>query len=138
MSSFNIPEGIVCREKFRVGKEHGAGVLGCRDVDVLSTPSMILFMEHTAWKCVEKYLPSDYTTVGTKICVSHLKPAPIGAEVVIEAKLKSIEERKLIFDVIAYWGSLKIGEGTHERFIINKAKFINKVKELTKQTSHGL
>jgi len=126
----NIPIDIVCREEFEVSKEHCAKTLGSGGINVLSTPSMILFMEHTAWKCVEEYLPNDYTTVGTHVCISHLKPAPIGAKILVEAKLTKIEGRKLVFEVSAHWNDIKIGEGIHERYIINKPKFLEKVKRL--------
>ena len=128
---FEMPVGLTCREAFKVKPKHAAKVLGSGGVDVLSTPSMIAFMENVAWKCVEKYLPEGYTTVGVKVCISHLNPTPIGADVVVEAKLVKVEGRKLIFEVRVFWNELKIGEGIHERFIVNKAKFNEKVKKLT-------
>ncbi len=130
---FEMPVGLTCREKFKVKSEHTAKVLGSGGVNVLSTPSMIAFMENVAWKCVEKYLPEEYTTVGTKICVSHLNPAPIDVEVLVEAKLIAVEGRKLVFEVAVYLNNIKIGEGIHERFIVNKARFGRKIKKL--QTS---
>ena len=130
METINIPTNIVCKEEFIVSKEHCAKILGSDDVDVLSTPSMILFMEHTSWKCIGGYLPREYTTVGTHVCVSHLKPVPLGARIVVETRLIKTEGRKLVFKVIAYWNDTKIGEGTHERYIVNKSKFLEKVRKL--------
>ena len=128
-----IPVGLTCKDRFKVKPEHTAKILGSGGVEVLSTPSMIAFMENVAWRCVEKYLPEDYTTVGVKVSIEHLNPAPVGAEVTVEAKLVKVEGRKLIFEVKTFWNNLKMGEGIHERYIINKAKFNSKVKELTRK-----
>lgn len=128
-----IPVGLTCRDKFKVKHEHTAKILGSGGVEVLSTPSMIAFMENVAWRCVEKYLPEGYTTVGVKISIEHLNPAPVGAEVTVEAKLVRVEGRKLVFEVRTFWNNLKIGEGVHERYIVSKAKFSSKVKELTRR-----
>ncbi len=126
---YNIPTGVVCREEYIVKREHGARVLG-KDLDVLSTPSMILFMEATAWKCVQKYLLDKHTTVGTKVCIEHKAPAPIGAKITVESELMEVHGRKLVFKVRALWKDIVIGEGVHERYIVDKDKFINKIKKL--------
>jgi len=128
-----IPVGLTCKDKFKVKPEHTAKVLGSGGVDVLSTPSMIAFMENVAWKCVERHLPEGYTTVGVKVSIEHLNPVPVGAEVTVEAKLIRVEGRKLVFEVRAFWNNLKVGEGIHERYIVNRAKFDNKVKELARK-----
>ncbi len=127
---FNIPLGIMCREDYLVEDRHAARIIGSGDVDVLSTPSMISFMELTAWRCVEKYLPKDYTTVGVKVCVEHKAPAPIGARVAVEAVLTNIAGRRLVFGVKAYWNNRVIGEGKHERYIVNREKFLAKLHKL--------
>ncbi len=127
---YSFPEKLVCREEYVVGEEHRARVLGSGDVDVLSTPSMILFMEATAWKCVEKYLPEGYTTVGTRVCIEHKAPAPVGARVTVEAELVEVSGRKLVFRVKAMWRDRVIGEGVHERYVVDKQRFIAKIKSM--------
>lgn len=125
---FNIPIGITCRDEYMVKEEHSAKIVGSGDVGVLSTPSMIMFMEMSSWKCVQRYIPEDYTTVGVKICIEHKAPAPIGDKILVETKLDRIEGRKLIFYVKTIWKDKVIGEGIHERYIVNRQRFLNKVK----------
>ncbi len=127
---FNVPIGIVCKDEYIVKEEHSAKVIGSGDVEVLSTPSMILFMEISSWKCVQKYLPEEYTTVGVKVCIEHKAPAPIGDRILVETKLDTVEGRKLVFYVKALWRNRVIGEGIHERYIVNKQRFIDKVKKI--------
>ena len=128
--AFDVPMGIVCKDEFITREEHSAKVIGSGDVEVLSTPSMILFMEISSWKCIQKYLPEGYTTVGVKICVEHKAPAPIRDKILIETKLDTVEERKLVFYVKALWRDKLIGEGIHERYIVNRQRFVDKVKRI--------
>lgn len=95
-------------------------------LDVFATPSMIALMEKTALLCVESYLEEGYTTVGSKVDVLHLAPTPKGMKVKVVAELISIEDRKLTFKVETYDSFEKIGEGIHERFIVDRERFLNK------------
>lgn len=128
--AFEIPNNVYCVDEYLVAEEHIASHIGSGDVGVLSTPSMIAFMERTSMKCIQRYLPSEYTTVGTLVNIRHLNPAPIGATVRVESKLISRENRKLIFEVRAFHEDLVIGEGVHERFIVNKEKFLEKLRKI--------
>jgi len=125
-----IPLNQEYRKVFRVESEHSAKHVGSGEVEVLSTPSMILFMEMTALEYAQKYLPPEYTTVGTRVDVRHTNPAPVGAEIEVVAKLVSREGRKLVFEVKALWGDLVIGEGIHERYIVHRERFLEKVRKL--------
>jgi len=95
-------------------------------LDVFATPSMIALMEQAALLCVEKYLEEGYTTVGTKVEVNHLASTPKGVAVKAKAELIEIDERRLTFKIEAYDSVEKIGEGIHERFIVNKDRFLTK------------
>lgn len=125
-----VPEGIKCVEEYVVEDRHVAKHVGSGDVEVLSTPSMILFMEATALRCLQRYLPDNYTTVGYLVNVRHVNPAPKGAKVRVEVELTSREGRKLVFNVRALWGSVLIGEGVHERFVVDERKFLEKVRKV--------
>jgi len=125
-----LKPGIKLEKEYEVLKEHLADFLSSGDVAVLSTPSMILFMENTSRLLVEDFLEEGYTTVGTRVDVKHLAPAPFGAKIKVISELKEIEGRKLVFEVKAFWNSILIGEGTHERFIVNKEKFLEKLKKM--------
>ena len=129
MAEFNLTVGLEGTRKFIVHEEDTAKFLGSGDVSVLSTPSMIAMMENTARLLVEDFLPEGYTTVGIHVDVRHLKAAPIGAEIVVKAKLIEIDRKKLTFTVEAYWNDKKIGEGIHERYIVKRDEFLEKVKQ---------
>jgi predicted thioesterase len=137
VSGAELKPGFTCIKVFTVGDEHVAKHIGSGDVEVLSTPSMIAFMERVAMECVQVFLPEGYTTVGTAVEVRHLNPAPKGAEVEVAAKLVEVEGRRLKFEVEARWGSVLVGKGVHERFIVERAKFLEKVRELARKAGES-
>lgn len=94
---------------------------------VFSTPHMIQLMEMTARKSVQPYLEEGYGTVGTMVNVKHLASTKVGEKVRCESELIEIDRKRLLFTVKAYNESVLIGEGTHERFIINEKKFKEKL-----------
>ncbi len=132
MSQFNIPEDLECTYTYMVREEHTAKHIGSGTVEVLSTPSMIAFMEHASLECIQRYLPKGYTTVGIRVDVKHLKPAPKGAKITVKTRLVKRDGKKLVFKVQALWDDIVIGEGIHERYIVDEKKFIEKLNELTK------
>ena len=95
-------------------------------VDVLATPYMIAFMEHTASECVREFLEPGYTTVGTLVNVKHLASTPVGMTVSCTAKLIECDGRRLVFEVEARDDVETIGTGIHERFIVNAERFVEK------------
>ncbi|MCX7885469.1 MAG: thioesterase family protein [Caloramator sp.] len=112
-----------------VKKEHLASRYGSGLVDVLSTPAMIALMECTAKNAVDLHLPVGYTTVGTKVDVIHIAATPLGMKVTVNAELIKIEGKKLIFKVEAFDEIEKIGEGIHERYVINSERFMDKINK---------
>jgi predicted thioesterase len=93
--------------------------------NVLSTPAMIMEMEETCRLLLkEQAIPeSDWDSVGTIVDIRHLAATPVGAQVSLKARVVSIDGRRVMFDVEAHDKLDKIGEGRHERFIINVPKF---------------
>ncbi len=91
---------------------------------VLATPAMISFIENAAMCAVSNYLLNDETTVGTKVDIRHLKATPLGVELECKATLTQIEEKKLVFEVLATDKTGQIGVGTHVRYIVNKTTFM--------------
>jgi predicted thioesterase len=128
--SFQIPVGEVCEEEFKGFDAHAAKHVGSGDVSVLSTPSMIGFMESVALKCLQKHLPEDYTSVGVLVNVKHLNPAPLNSIVKVKASIINVEGRKVVFNVQATYKDMVIGEGVHERFIVNRKRFADKILEI--------
>ena len=96
---------------------------------VLSTPNMIRFMEMTCRNTVLPLLDPGHDTVGTHVNVAHLGASPIGMSVTFTAEVIRVEGRRVEFRVEARDEKEKIGEGTHERAIINIAKFATRLAE---------
>lgn len=101
---------------------------GSGGVDALGTPAMIAFMEEAALSMVDPKLDEGDATVGISLNIKHLAPTPVGDKVNVKAVLDEIDGKKLVFSVTAYDSSNKIGEGIHERFIINVSKFMSKIQ----------
>lgn len=119
--------GIIGKGEIVVTKDVTAAAIGSGMVDVFATPMMISLMENTCAKSVASHLQADESTVGTHINVSHCAATPIGMKVYCESELIEIDRRKLTFKVTAYDERGLIGEGLHERFIIDSKKFQAKI-----------
>ena len=96
---------------------------------------MIGQMEQTAHAAVLPFLEPGQTTVGTLVNIKHLAATPVGMTVRFHAELIEIDRRRLVFKVEAWDEVEKVGEGMHERFIIDAARFIGRLEE--KQNHHG-
>jgi predicted thioesterase len=114
-----------------VEEQYTATHIGSGKVPVLATPAMIGFMEWAATETVQPYLPAGFTTVGTHVDVRHLAPTPVGMTVTYHAELIQVEGRTLTFRVRAEDEKEKVGEGTHQRAIIDIARFEKRVRSKT-------
>ncbi|MDY5969186.1 MAG: hypothetical protein SPJ13_04115 [Bacteroidales bacterium] len=85
-------------------------------------------MEKTAISNLDPHLPNGYTTVGTRMDVKHVKASPVGANVQCHSELTAIEGRRLVFHIDAFDEKGRIGEAVHERFVVNKEHFMNKLQ----------
>ena len=122
----NIEKGIKYSLEEKVTKENCAAAFASGELDVFATPAMIALMEKTASASVKPFLDPGFSTVGTLVNVSHVSATPIGMTVKCESELIEVDRRRLVFSVKAYDESGLIGEGTHERFIIDCEKFFAK------------
>ncbi len=127
-----LVKGLKYVKKYIPGPQHSAKHVGSGNIEVLSTPSMIAFMEETCKESVEPYLPEGKTTVGTLVNVRHLTAAPIGEEIEVRSELLSIDKNRLTFWVEVFWRGRKVGHGIHERAIVDKEEFVSRLKELIK------
>lgn len=108
-----------------VSADETAEVLGSGGLPVYSTPSMICLMELVSYRLAESH---GHQTVGTKVDICHLKACRPGTEVAAEAELIGIEGRRLTYKVSVKDREGLMGEGTHERFIIDPERFMAKLK----------
>lgn len=123
----SVPVGARHEKKILVTSENAISFLGLEDARVLSTPHMIGYMEYTARELAVQFLEKGYDTVGTEVNIKHLAAAPIGMSVTFRAEVVGVNERRVTFRVEAEDEKEKIGEGTHERTIINVARFASKL-----------
>ncbi len=124
-----IKPGMTNEETFVVEEQYLAPHVGSGAVRVLATPWMIGFMEATAHRLLAKYLPEGQSSVGTHVDVSHLAATPLGDTVRYRAEVLSVEGIKVLFTVSA-WDSIElIGEGKHERAVIDVARFLKRVSQ---------
>lgn len=121
-----IEVGIKGRMETIVTPDNVATSVGSGRVKVFSTPNMIQLMERAALFSIEPYLEKGQSSVGTHINVSHCAATPVGMRVWAESEVMEIDRRRITFAVKAYDERGLIGEGTHERFIIDIEKFQSK------------
>lgn len=123
-----LETGMTGKKSLTVTKERTAQAISSGTLPVLATPVMIALMEDTAKECAAPYLADGQSTVGTLVNIRHVSATPVGMDVSCEARLTEIDGRRLVFEVKACDAAGVIGEGTHERFIVDNEKFMTKVE----------
>ena len=126
----NIEINKVFEGKYTILEENSAKNMGSGDLDVLSTPSLVAFMENAAKNYLNNFLTQELGSVGSNININHLAPTLIGNTITITGKVTEIIKDKIInFSIEAYEGNKKIGTANHTRVIINNSKFIEKISK---------
>jgi fluoroacetyl-CoA thioesterase len=125
----DIPIGTRAEQKILVTTEVAIDFLGMDGARVLSTPHLIGYMERTCRDAVLPLLDAGYDTVGTHVNIAHLAAAPMGMAVTFQAEVIGVQDRRIQFRVEAWDEKEKIGEGTHERAVINIAKFATRLAQ---------
>ena len=121
-----LEAGIKGEQSVEVVYENTATAVGSGVQEVFGTPCMLALMEKTASESVAPYLEEGCGSVGTQVTISHVAATPIGMTVRCETELTEVDGRRLVFKVAAYDEAGLIGEGTHERFIVQNEKFQTK------------
>jgi fluoroacetyl-CoA thioesterase len=124
-----IEIGAVREESIDVDDRVSTRFLGLEGARVLSTPHMIGHMEGTSRNLVLPMLDTGFDTVGTEVHVSHMAASPMGEKVTFRSEIVKVDGRRVTFKVEARDSRDKIGEGTHERFIINVERFAEKMQK---------
>ena len=123
-----LKAGLQGRADLLVGEEHTAPRVGSGRVHVLATPVMINLIEAAALDAVERLLPAGRQSLGTVLNVRHIAATPVGMRVTATAEVTGIEGRMIRFRVEARDERELIGDGTHERVVVNVAKFDERVQ----------
>lgn len=119
-----ITAGLTGDVEMTVTEDDTAERWGSGLVPVLGTPTLVAMMENAAVKALEGHLLPQQTSVGGRMHVRHLAPTPVGTAVRVQAELREVDGRRLVFRVEAWDEIERIGEATHERFIVDKERFV--------------
>ena len=122
-----LQTGIKGHHEQTVTPAMSAARVGSGLVDVFATPMLVALVEQTCYESVLPHLEVGQGTVGTLVNVTHVSATPIGKRVWCDSELTEVDRRRLVFSVKAYDEAGLIGEGTHERFVIDTEKFMAKI-----------
>ncbi len=123
-----IQPGMIQEAIFEVAEENLAIHIGSGSSGVLATPWMIAFMERVSHRLLTCCLPEGYSSVGVHVDVRHLAPTPLGDKVRVRAEVLSQDGNRVKLSVQAWDASELVGSGTHERVIIEEARFLRRVQ----------
>lgn len=123
-----LTPGLTGHAELVVGEEHTAPRVGSGLIRVLATPVMVNLMEAAALAAAEHLLPEGCQSLGTHLDVTHVAATPVGMRVRASAELIAVDGRKLAFRVRAEDERDTIGEGLHERVVVNVARFDERVR----------
>ena len=123
-----IQIGAVREETITVDERTAISFLGVESGRVLATPQMIQHMEIASRNLLKPMLERGFDSVGTVVTVKHLGATPIGMDVVFRSEILSVDGRRVTFAVSARDAAETIGEGTHERFVVNVERFAAKMQ----------
>ena len=122
-----IKAGLTKTIKLVVTEDTTAEKVGSGSLPVFSTPSMLAAMEKASLQAVEDYLDYGETTVGIMANIKHLAATKIGDVVEVKSEVINVEGKKISFNIKAFSSDKLIGEGIHDRFVVNSEKFMKKL-----------
>lgn len=131
MDLSRLPVGLRGSAELVVGEEHTAPSIGSGRIHVLATPVMINLIEAAALAAVERLLPAGHQSLGTHLDVRHVAATPVGMKVRATAELVKVDGRTLGFRVEARDEMELIGDGVHERVIVDVGRFDQRVQRKT-------
>ena len=127
--ALNLPAGLSGTAEMIVGEQHTAPRIGSGRIRVLATPVMINLIEAAALAAVEQSLPEDHQSLGTHLDITHIAATPVGMRVRATAEVTRVEGRTIYLKVRAEDERELIGEGTHERVVVNLERFDKRVQD---------
>jgi len=121
--------GLTGSASLVVAAEHTATHVGSGRIPVFATPMLLSLLEAAALDAVEQRLPEGHHSLGTRVDMRHTAATPVGMRVRAEAELLAVDGRSLRFRVTAWDERELIGEGTHERVVVDAARFNRRIEE---------
>ena len=123
---YDMLKGLHHSETLVVEHKDTAAVYGSGALEVFATPAMIALMEKTCLESVADKIGEGNTTVGIAVNIKHLKASPVGSTIRCDAEIVEVDRRRLVFSVKCFEDETLVGEGTHERFVVDSQKFMSK------------
>ena len=123
-----LPPGLTGTAEMVVGEQHTAPRVGSGRIRVLATPVMINLIEAAALAAIENSLPEEHQSLGTHLDLTHVAATPVGMRVRATAEVVRVDGRTVYLKVSAHDERELIGEGTHERVVVNVARFDARVQ----------
>ncbi|MBN1147424.1 MAG: thioesterase family protein [Anaerolineales bacterium] len=123
-----VQPGMKKEIAFEVKPQHSAVHVGSGSVEALATPVMIAFMERAARDLLAECLPDGYSSVGVHVDVHHLAPTPLGGAVRVACEVLDVDGRRVAFAVSAWDAHEQIGDGQHQRVVIDLARFLQRLE----------
>lgn len=127
--SAKLDIGRTYSSQTRVEEWMTAEKAGNKGADVLSTPQLVQLIEEAAMHCVAPVLTGDQLTLGTHVDLEHRKPVPVGFIVRTEVEIVQVDGPRITFAVQVFDEQENVAEGTHERYVIERAKFLSKLED---------
>ncbi len=127
-TEYPIEVGMKGEQTFLVEERFTAGHVGSGSLRVLATPSMIGFMERVATGLIQQRLPPGISSVGVHVDVRHLAATPVGVEVRVACEVTGVEGRRVDFKVEAWDEVELIGQGAHQRYVIDVERFLKRLE----------
>jgi len=121
--------GLIGKSEMIVEKGDLVSQLADFPVNVLSTPRLIQLLEAAAIEAIHEFIPTEKVSLGTEVKIKHLSPTPLGMKVTATAILKGVDKNRLFFLVDAFDELEKVAEGEHERVLVSKDRFLQKVEK---------
>lgn len=132
-----VHPGIRGEAEATVDDRQTAAAVGSGAVASFSTPSMVALMETASINAITPYLDEGESSVGTEISVRHLAATPVGYHVKAKAEVTAVDGKRVSFTVTAFDDREKIGEGAHVRYVIDFARFMERVRTKASEAPAG-
>jgi len=129
--------GLIGKSEMIVKKEDLVSQLMDVPVNVLSTPRLIQLLETAAIEAIHEFIPTEKVSLGTKVKIKHLSPTPLGMKVTATVILKGVDKNRLFFLVDVFDELEKVAEGEHERVLVSKDRFLQKVEKKRNSDDRG-
>jgi len=121
--------GLAGKSEMIVKEEDLVKQLGDISIGVLSTPRLVQLLEVAAINAIQDFIPTNQVSLGTEVKIKHLSATPLGMKVTANALLKRIDKNRLFFLVDAFDEKEKGAEGEHERVLVSKDRFFQKIEK---------